>query len=80
MTEYKVDFASIITALLHDTIEDTETSLKEIKKHFGKEVARLVDGVTKLTRIELQSNQVKQAENFRKFVLAMSEDIRVLLV
>ena len=80
LTEYKVDCASIITALLHDTIEDTETSLKEIRKHFGKEVARLVDGVTKLTRIELQSNQVKQAENFRKFVLAMSEDIRVLLV
>ncbi len=80
LTEYKVDFASIITALLHDTIEDTETSLKEIKKHFGKEVARLVDGVTKLTRIEFQSDQAKQAENFRKFVLAMSEDIRVLLV
>ncbi len=80
LTEYKVDFASIITALLHDTIEDTETSLKEIKKHFGKEIARLVDGVTKLTRIEFQSDQAKQAENFRKFVLAMSEDIRVLLV
>jgi GTP pyrophosphokinase len=80
LTEYKVDCASIITALLHDTIEDTETSLKEIRKHFGKEVARLVDGVTKLTRIEFQSDQAKQAENFRKFVLAMSEDIRVLLV
>ncbi len=80
LTEYKVDFASIITALLHDTIEDTETTLKEIKKHFGKEVALLVDGVTKLTRLEFQSDQAKQAENFRKFVLAMSEDIRVLLV
>ena len=80
LTEYKVDFASIITALLHDTIEDTETSLKEIRKHFGKEVARLVDGVTKLTRIEFQSDHAKQAENFRKFILAMSEDIRVLLV
>ncbi|MCH7937442.1 MAG: bifunctional (p)ppGpp synthetase/guanosine-3',5'-bis(diphosphate) 3'-pyrophosphohydrolase [Proteobacteria bacterium] len=80
LTEYKVDFASIITALLHDTIEDTETTLKEIEKHFGKEVALLVDGVTKLTRIEFQSDQAKQAENFRKFVLAMSEDIRVLLV
>lgn len=80
LTEYKVDFSSIITALLHDTIEDTETTLKEIKKLFGKEVARLVDGVTKLTRIEFQSDQAKQAENFRKFVLAMSEDIRVLLV
>jgi len=80
LTEYKVDCASIITALLHDTIEDTETTLKEIRKHFGKEVAQLVDGVTKLTRIEFQSDQAKQAENFRKFVLAMSEDIRVLLV
>ncbi len=80
LSEFKVDSASIITALLHDTIEDTETTLKEIKKHFGKEIARLVDGVTKLTRIEFQSDQAKQAENFRKFVLAMSEDIRVLLV
>ena len=80
LTDYKVDSASIITALLHDTIEDTDTTLKEIRKTFGKEVARLVDGVTKLTRIELQSDQAKQAENFRKFVLAMSEDIRVLLV
>ncbi|NQU59534.1 MAG: bifunctional (p)ppGpp synthetase/guanosine-3',5'-bis(diphosphate) 3'-pyrophosphohydrolase [Rhodospirillales bacterium] len=80
LTEFKVDFASIITALLHDTIEDTDTTLQEIKKLFGKEVAQLVDGVTKLTRIEFQSDQAKQAENFRKFVLAMSEDIRVLLV
>ncbi len=80
LSEFKVDSASIITALLHDTIEDTETTLKEIKKHFGKEIARLVDGATKLTRIEFQSDQAKQAENFRKFVLAMSEDIRVLLV
>ena len=80
LTDYKGDSASIITAFLHDTIEDTDTTLKEIRKAFGKEVARLVDGVTKLTRIELQSDQAKQAENFRKFVLAMSEDIRVLLV
>ena len=80
LTEFKVDLASIITALLHDTIEDTDTSLDEIEASFGKEVARLVDGVTKLTRIEFQSDQAKQAENFRKFILAMSEDIRVLLV
>ena len=80
LTDYKVDSASIITALLHDTIEDTDTTLKSIRKAFGKEVARLVDGVTKLTRIEFQSDQAKQAENFRKFVLAMSVDIRVLLV
>ncbi len=80
LTEYKVDVASIITALLHDTIEDTETTLEDVTNHFSKEVAQLVDGVTKLTRIEFQSDQAKQAENFRKFVLAMSEDIRVLLV
>ena len=80
LTRYKVDSASIITALLHDTIEDTDTDLHEIRDRFGGEIARLVDGVTKLTRIEFQSDQAKQAENFRKFVLAMSEDIRVLLV
>jgi GTP diphosphokinase / guanosine-3',5'-bis(diphosphate) 3'-diphosphatase len=80
LTEFKLDGASIITALLHDTIEDTLATAEDIKLHFGDEVAGLVDGVTKLTRIELQSEDSKQAENFRKFVLAMSEDIRVLLV
>ena len=80
LTEYKLDSASIITALLHDTIEDTPATLADIDSHFGPEVARLVDGVTKLTRIELQSDHAKQAENFRKLLLAMSEDIRVLLV
>ncbi len=80
LTEYKLDAISIITALLHDVIEDTPVTLKELKNHFGGEVARLVDGVSKLTRIELQSDHAKQAENFRKLVLAMSEDIRVLLV
>ncbi len=80
LTQFKLDSASIITALLHDTIEDTHASLAEIRKLFGEDIARLVDGVTKLTRIELQSDHTKQAENFRKLVLAMSEDIRVLLV
>jgi len=80
LTRYKLDSASIITALLHDTIEDTAATHEEIKKLFGDEILRLVDGVTKLTRLELQSDQTKQAENFRKLVLAMSEDIRVLLV
>jgi len=80
LTRYKLDSASIITALLHDTIEDTAATHDEIKKLFGEEILRLVDGVTKLTRLELQSDQTKQAENFRKLVLAMSEDIRVLLV
>jgi len=76
----KLDTSSIITGLLHDTVEDTLATLDEIEKLFGPEIARLVDGVTKLSRLELQSDQTKQAENFRKLVLAMSEDIRVLLV
>jgi GTP pyrophosphokinase len=80
LAQYRLDTASIATALLHDVAEDTKTGLAEIEKRFGKEVARLVDGVTKLTRLELQSERTKQAENFRKLVLAMSEDIRVLLV
>src|ERR1700744_1464403 len=80
MTDMKMDTAAICTALLHDTVEDTVATLDDIKSLFGDEVARLVDGVTKLSRIEFQSAQEKQAENFRKLVLAMSEDIRVLLV
>jgi GTP pyrophosphokinase len=80
LTQMRLDSASVITGLLHDVVEDTDVSLEEIDRIFGPEVARLVDGVTKLSRIELQSDQSKQAENFRKLVLAMSEDIRVLLV
>lgn len=80
LTSLKLDCASIITALLHDTVEDTQTTIEEIDGTFGKDVARLVDGVTKLSRLELQSEQSRHAENFRKLVLAMSEDIRVLLV
>lgn len=80
LTEMKMDTASICTALLHDTVEDTLATLDEIRRLFGAEIARLVDGVTKLSKIEFQSAQEKQAENFRKLVLAMSEDIRVLLV
>src|SRR3978361_373452 len=77
---YRLDVASIATALLHDVVEDTSYKLQEIESRFGKEIAGLVDGVTKLTRLELQSDRTKQAENFRKLVLAMSRDIRVLLV
>jgi len=76
----KLDSSSIVTGLLHDTVEDTVATLEQIEHTFGPEIARLVDGVTKLSRVELQSGQTKQAENFRKLVLAMSEDIRVLLV
>ncbi|GAB6967930.1 bifunctional (p)ppGpp synthetase/guanosine-3',5'-bis(diphosphate) 3'-pyrophosphohydrolase [Komagataeibacter kakiaceti JCM 25156] len=77
---FHLDVASIITALLHDTIEDTGVTQQELRQQFGDTVADLVDGVTKLTRLELQSDRTKQAENFRKLVLAMSRDIRVLLV
>ena len=80
LAQMKLDTASIITGLLHDTVEDTVATLDDIERLFGPDIARLVDGVTKLSRIELQSDQTKQAENFRKLVLAMSEDIRVLLV
>ncbi|MDE2029828.1 MAG: bifunctional (p)ppGpp synthetase/guanosine-3',5'-bis(diphosphate) 3'-pyrophosphohydrolase [Alphaproteobacteria bacterium] len=80
LTDMKMDSTTIATALLHDTVEDTLASLEDIQKQFGDGVARLVDGVTKLSRIELQTDQAKQAENFRKLVVAMSEDIRVLLV
>jgi GTP pyrophosphokinase len=80
LTGMKLDTATIVTALLHDTVEDTLATIEDIEKLFGPEVATLVDGVTKLSKIELQSDHTKQAENFRKFLLAMSRDIRVLLV
>ena len=80
LTGMRLDTATICTALLHDTVEDTLATREEIDRLFGEEIGRLVDGVTKLSRIELQSDLTKQAENFRKFLLAMSEDIRVLLV
>lgn len=80
LSEKKLDAASIITGLLHDTVEDTEVTVAEIQDKFGEEIGQLVDGVTKLSQLELQSDRHKQAENFRKLVLAMSKDIRVLIV
>ncbi len=80
LAEMKMDLGSIVTAILHDTLEDTDATYDELEKKFGKEVADLVDGVSKLTRIESKTVEGKQAENFRKLLLAMSEDIRVLLV
>ena len=71
LLDYKLDAQSIITALLHDTIEDTDVTSEEIEEQFGNEIAYLVDGVTKLTKIELQSSQSDQAENFRKLVLSL---------
>ena len=80
LAEQRLDDASIITALLHDTIEDTLSTYSEIALRFGDEVAQLVDGVTKLTNLELSSVENAQAENFRKLLMAMSKDLRVLLV
>lgn len=80
LAEMKLDTVSLVTAILHDTIEDTDTTLKDLRDKFGDQVADLVNGVSKLTKIEGQSAQGKQAENFRKLLIAMSEDIRVLLV
>jgi len=80
MTELKLDQETIITALLHDTVEDTLATVEEVERLFGPEVARLVDGVTKLSKIETMSDNERAAENLRKFLLAMSEDLRVLLV
>ncbi len=80
LTQYKLDTASIVTALLHDTVEDTHVTLEDIEQSFGVEIRNLVDGVTKLSRLEGKSENMKQAENFRKLLLAMSEDLRVLLV
>lgn len=80
LADLRLDDDSIMTALLHDTVEDTSATLAHVKHLFGAEVASLVDGVTKLSRIQWESDKSKQAENFRKLLLAMSQDIRVLLV
>ncbi|MBE1236261.1 bifunctional (p)ppGpp synthetase/guanosine-3',5'-bis(diphosphate) 3'-pyrophosphohydrolase [Phaeovibrio sulfidiphilus] len=80
LTNYRLDCATIVAALLHDTVEDTDTTLDDIRKLFGQDVANLVDGVTKLNRLQISSDHAKQAENFRKLLIAMSKDIRVLLI
>ena len=80
LTDLKLDDETIATGILHDTIEDTVATPEEIERTFGPNVARLVDGVTKLSKIEAQSESERAAENLRKFLLALSDDIRVLLV
>ncbi|MFD2172813.1 RelA/SpoT family protein [Rhodobacter lacus] len=80
LTEQRLDDATIVTALLHDTIEDTRSTFTEVETLFGTDIAELVDGVTKLTNLQLSSNATKQAENFRKLFMAMSKDLRVILV
>ena len=80
LTDYRLDTATIVTALLHDVVEDTSATRDDIAAMFGEEVAVLVEGVTKLSRLELQAEHTRQAENLRKFILAISKDVRVLLV
>ena len=80
LAKLKLDSTTIATALLHDTIEDTGATYSDIKKNFGSEVAHLVEGVTKLSRLDMSSEETQQAENFRKLLIATSNDVRVLLV
>ena len=80
LVKMKLDMASVITGLLHDTIEDTLTTMEEIKERFGDEIAQLVDGVTKISQISFQTREEQQAENFRKMILAMVKDIKVILI
>jgi guanosine-3',5'-bis(diphosphate) 3'-pyrophosphohydrolase len=80
LAEQQLDDATLITALLHDTIEDTDASYASVTDLFGEDIAKLVDGVTKLTNLQLNSSETKQAENFRKLFMAMSKDMRVILV
>ncbi|HTN84893.1 MAG TPA: HD domain-containing protein, partial [Sorangium sp.] len=80
ITELKLDTASVCAGLLHDVVEDTLATTTDIENSFGQEVAFLVDGVTKLSKINFASKEDRQAENFRKMLVAMARDIRVLLV
>lgn len=80
LVQLGMDCPSIIAALLHDTVEDTPVSIEEIKSAFGEEIASLVDGVTKLGKVPLSTKEEEQAENIRKMLLAMSQDIRVIII
>ncbi len=80
LTELKLDVPSIVAGLLHDVVEDTLHTKEELKREFGEDIAAMVDGVTKIGKIEFRSVQEKQAENFRKMIVSMAEDIRVILI
>src|ERR1035437_8878620 len=80
LADLALDAETIAAALLHDTVEDTALTADEVEREFGPEVARLVEGVTKLGRISLRSDQQQQAENIRKMMIAMAEDLRVVLI
>ncbi|HEX9860171.1 MAG TPA: bifunctional (p)ppGpp synthetase/guanosine-3',5'-bis(diphosphate) 3'-pyrophosphohydrolase [Nitrospirota bacterium] len=80
LTELNLDYVTVAAGILHDTVEDTDTTVEEIREYFGDQVAEIVDGLTKLARIEFKTREEQQAENFRKMLLAMSKDIRVILI
>lgn len=80
LTQLRLDVSSVVTGLLHDTVEDTLTTIEEIQENFGQEISSLVDGVTKISQISLKTTEQSQAENFRKIILAMVKDIRVILI
>ena len=80
LTSLKTDITAVVAALLHDTLEDTVATADELQREFGKEVVQLVDGVTKIGKITFKSSEEKQAENFRKMVLSMADDIRVVII
>ena len=80
LAELKFDMKSIVTALLHDTVEDGVATNCEIENSFGKEISYLVEGVTKLSKLQLPDKEVREASNFSKFIIAISKDIRVLLI
>ena len=80
LTDLKLDDATIAAALLHDTIEDTDATRAEIDQLFGHDIGRLVEGLTKLKKLDLVTKEAKQAENLRKLLLAIADDVRVLLI
>ena len=80
LTALRSDVSALVAGLLHDTIEDTVATLEELEERFGKDIAQLVDGVTKIGKIQFRSYEEKQAENFRKMLLSMADDIRVVLI
>jgi len=80
LTQMKLDVISVVAGLLHDTIEDTGADISEIERLFGKETANIVDGVTKIGKMQFSSSEEAQAENMRKMILAMATDIRVIIV
>src|SRR3989344_2293053 len=80
LTQWQLDAVTIAAGLLHDTAEDTDISLESIKNEFGKEIAFLVDGVTKISHLKYRDKNDQQAENIRKMILALSQDIRVIFI